>query len=112
VRYARAVIPRIGRERVSEIMAGYLVPIERALVFVNGVLSDVKDNGIDARDLDHFFDDFRLIAEIGPVFEYGLIGKLVENLEDPDIAGRFEYGRREELIALAKKCVEVGAALS
>jgi hypothetical protein len=46
VGYARKAIEAIGRETVSELMHGYLLPIERALVFVNDAMTDLKDGAL------------------------------------------------------------------
>jgi ubiquitin C-terminal hydrolase len=105
VRYARAVLPRIGKEKVSQFMHGYLMPIERKLRFVNDVMSDLKKDGLQ-EELDQLVQELTLIAEIAPLFDYGLIRELVENLQNPEVAAKIQSTRKKDLIELGLKCLE------
>jgi hypothetical protein len=106
LRYLRCVMPGIGRAKILEWLEGHIVPIERRLMFVNAVLEDPKDGGLRPDELDPLFDEFMLIEEVRPNCRLELIKEFVERFSDDDIGGRIGYGRREELIAAARRCLE------
>jgi hypothetical protein len=96
---------KIGKKMISEWLEGHLVPIERRLRFINDVLEDPKEGGLKMEELDPLFDDFELISELQPEFDLGLIRTFIERMENPEISDKIKYGKLEEVLNLAKRCL-------
>jgi hypothetical protein len=106
VRYAKAVIPKLGKEKVFGFMRGHLLAVDRSIRFLTDVLQDVKENGLDGSDFEVLFEGMKIIAELKPPFDRALFEQFGELLENPDISARYEFGRRDELIGLIRQCLE------
>jgi hypothetical protein len=106
IRYARAVMPTLGRETVLEYMRGHTLVIDRSIRFLADVLGDVKENGLNASDFEGIFEGMKIIADLKPPFDRGLLERFAGLLQDPEISARYEFPRREKLIELALKYLE------
>jgi hypothetical protein len=106
VRYARAVIPKFGKEKIFGFMRGHLLAVDRSIRFLTDVLQDVKENGLDGSDFEGLFEGIKIIAELKPPFDRALFERFGELLENPDISGRYEFARREEMVGLIHQCLE------
>jgi hypothetical protein len=106
IRYARAVMPRLGKEKVFEFMRGHALATDRSIRFLSDVLGDVRDNGLDATEFEGIFEGMRIIADLKPPFDRELLERFAGQLQDPEISARYEFPRREELIGLVLHYLE------
>jgi hypothetical protein len=106
IRYAKTVIPILGKEKVLGFMAGHLIEIERSIRFLIDVLGDLRENGLDPTDFEGLFEGMKIMAELKPEFDRELLQRFAELLQSPEISARYEFPRREELIGLVLKYLE------
>jgi hypothetical protein len=90
IRYARAVIPRLGKETVFGFLRGHALALERSIRFLTDVLGDVKENGLDATDFEAIFEGMKIIADLKPPFDRELLERFGELLRNPDISGEYD----------------------
>jgi hypothetical protein len=106
IRYARAVMPKLGKEKVFEFMRWHVLAVDRSIRFLADVLGDVKENGLDATDFDGIFEGMKIIADLKPPFDRELLERFAGLLQDAEVSARYEFPRREELIGLVLKVLE------
>jgi hypothetical protein len=106
VRYAKAVIGGLGKQRIWWWMRGHIRDVEMAVGFLTDVLADVRENGLAGKDFEGLFEGVKIIAELKPPLDRELFERFAGLLQNPEVSARYEFPRREELVGLLLKCFE------
>jgi hypothetical protein len=81
-------------------------------LFIHDVLEDPKEGGLRAEELNPFFDEFTLIAELRAECRLGLIAEIVDPFSDWTIGEKIGHMRREALLEVARRCLNGAAEMA
>jgi hypothetical protein len=102
IRYGKAVAEAIGQEKLAEFFAWFPRSVGRKLEYVVAVLASPKEGALEAKELDHFIDDFEIIRELRLTIDRLAVEKLVAALENPEIVTVLRYEGAPAVAAAAK----------
>jgi hypothetical protein len=106
-RYVAFIAPKIGLEKVREFLSYSEVAVRRSMQVTADVLTDPIEKALSKEELLNLTGLCNLITDVGwHMADFGL-RDIVESLTKEEIAAKLQYPDLDQLIAAARKCIDV-----